>query len=263
MSERDETTDSEADPAEADPAEADPAEADAPAAAEAPERAGSAAWLAPIGVTLAATAALSFAFLPEHAGQPRMLLTVGATYGVLLVGTCIWLARRGELERRLAPRRGDITFGALLAVGTYMLALLAHFALTGRGSPREPWIMRVYLQVGDPRLTATFLVGLAVLAIAAAEEVVWRGWVMGGLRLRLSGRNAWLVSTALYAAAHLPTVYLLRDPVVGLNPLLLVASAGGGLVWGYLALKLDRLGPSVFAHALLSWALIEYPVWRM
>ena len=232
-----------------------------PAAASHEAKVG--AWLPAIGVTLVAAAALGYAFQPEQAGHVRMLMILGGAYGLLLVGACVWLGRRGQLAAKMAPRRGDITFGALLAVGTYMVATLAHLAISGRGSPREPWMMRIYLQIGDPQAAAVFVVGLSVLAIAAAEEVVWRGWVMGSLAQRLTARRAWLLSTALYAVAHLPTVYLLRDPLAGPNPLLVLAALGGGLVWGYLAMRVDRLGPSMVGHALLAWAVVEYPLWRM
>jgi len=215
-----------------------------------------------VGVTVVVAAAMTYAFRPSHVGHPMMLRTLGATYGVLLLGTLWWLHNNGKL-RRLIPQRGDITIGALLAVGLYMVATVVHLGLAGGGIPRDPWIMGIYLRLGDPRVVSTFVVGIAVLAIAAAEEVVWRGWVQGALLEAAPPRRAWLVASGLYAAAHLPTVYLLRDPVAGLNPILVLAALGCGLFWGYLAMRVDRLGPSVFAHALFSWGVVEYPIWRM
>ena len=45
--------------------------------------------------------------------------------------------------------------------------------------------------------------------------------------------------------------------------LVLVAAAlGGGLVWGHLYNRTGRLGPSLFAHALFSWAIVDFPLWR-
>ncbi len=221
------------------------------------------AWLMALLVAAAGGTAVSLACAPARAGRPDILALIGGTYGLLLVGTVVWLARRGELRRQLTPSRGDISIGALLAVGTYMLATLGHHLLTPQGSVREPWILRLYLQVGDPVVTAAWQVGLAVMAIAAVEEIVWRGWVQGALSAAYGERRGWLMASALYGLAHLPTAMLLGDPSAGLNPLLPLAALGGGLIWGLLAWRFGRLAPSVFAHMLLSWAVIEYPIWRM
>lgn len=221
------------------------------------------AWLMALVVAVAGGTAVSLACAPAQAGRPEILALIGGTYGLLLVGACLWLARRGELRRQLTPSRGDISIGALLAVGMYMIATLGHVLLTAQGSPREPWILRLYLQVGDPRVTAAWQVGLAVMAIAAAEEIVWRGWVQGALAGAYGERRGWLLASLLYGLAHLPTAFLLGDPVAGPNPLLPLVALGGGLVWGLLAWRFGRLAPSVFAHMLLSWAVIEYPIWRM
>ena len=220
------------------------------------------AWAIAAGVTLVSFAALSYAFLPSNAGQPVVLGTMGATYLALTVATVIWLRRRGELVLRLAPRRLDITIGALVALVLYLLATVFHTFVTSSGPPMG-WMMRVYMQLGDTRVTGSFGVGLLILAVAACEEIVWRGLVMGALARAYRARKAWLITSALYAGAHLSTIYLLRDPSSGLNPLLFAAAVGCGLVWGYLATLVDRVAPSIFAHALFTWAIVEFPLWRM
>jgi len=214
---------------------------EAAAAGERP-RAGRRAmsWFIALAVTAVAGGVLAFVCLPGQRGRSLMLGAVGGVYGVLAVGTCLWLWRRGELSQRLRPRSGDITIGAILAVGMYMLATVVHLGLSGRGTPREQWLRSIYWQLGDPIIISTFMVGVTVLP-----------------------RTGWLLCTALYAVAHLPTVFLLGDPIAGPNPMLLIAAVGGGLVWGYLATRLGRLTPSVFAHALFSWGVIEIPLWRM
>jgi membrane protease YdiL (CAAX protease family) len=213
--------------------------------------------------TLATAAAVTLAFRPERAGSPLVLGIIGGAYAPMLLATLWWLRRRGQLKQRLLPARGDITIGALIAGGCYMLAALVHLTLSGIEGIEEAWIMRLYLHIGDPRTTVSFTVGIAVLVIAAAEEVVWRGWVMASLVETLGEVRGWLGATALYALAHAATVVLLADPHAGPNPLLVTAAAGLGLLWGYLALRLGRLGPSLFAHALFSWAVVEYPLWRL
>jgi membrane protease YdiL (CAAX protease family) len=221
------------------------------------------AWLVAAGVTIATGAGITYAFHPSNAGTGRLLWVLGAVYAVLVAGALLWTWRRGQLREQLAPSGGDITIGALLALLLYVAATLCHKALTAQGSPREPWIMRIYLHIGDPRITAAFAAGLAVLVLGAAEEIAWRGWVMRALCDAHGERTGWLVATALYAVAHVPTVFLLADPSAGPNPLIVLAAIGGGLVWGYLALRVGRLAPSVFSHALFSWAVVEFPLWRM
>jgi membrane protease YdiL (CAAX protease family) len=216
-----------------------------------------------IAIALVVTAIVAgcmwFAFDPRRAGL-NMLAVIGGTYAVLLVPTLLWLAREGTLRQQLTPARGDISIGALLAVLMYVVVVLLHRAIGTPGSIGGAWTMRLYLQIGDPRVTAAFYIGLGVMAVAAAEEIIWRGWVMRVLVKARGERAGWLLSTALYALAHAPTVYLLRDEIAGFNPMLVMAAGACGLAWGYLAVRIDRLGPSVFAHMLFSWAVIEFPI---
>lgn len=221
------------------------------------------AALVAIVITTVSAAAIGYGFRVEHAGHPLMLAIIGFCYGGLALATLVWLHRQGLLRERLAPRRGDLAFGFLLAAALYIVATLVRKSLAPAGSDYEGWVTRIYLQLGNPLFTSTFAVGIAVLLIAAAEELVWRGLVMDSLVAAFGGPRGWLVTTALYALAHVPTVWLLADPVAGPNPMLVAAAAGCGLMWGYLAMKIERLGPSLFSHALFTWGVVEFPLWRM
>jgi membrane protease YdiL (CAAX protease family) len=228
----------------------------------APRGSAGMAWLLALTVTAIGACATFFAFQPDRAGSRSILLILGGPYLLLSAVTCLWLHWRGELRQRLAPAGGDVTKGFLLAVALYGGAVLAHRLLTAKGTPREWWIIRAYVQVGDPTLASVWLVGLAVLLIAASEEVVWRGLVMGSLGSACGATRAWLLTTVLYAASYAPTVLLLRDEFAGPNPLIVGAALVGGLVWGFVAARTGRLMPMVFAHALATWAVVQYPVWR-
>jgi uncharacterized protein len=220
------------------------------------------AWLLALAVTAISAAAVFLAFQPERAGTRSILLILGCPYVGLSALTCLWLYLRGELRERLGPAGGDVTKGFLLAAVLYGGAVLANHLLTPKGSPREWWVIRAYLHVGDPTVATAWVVGLAVLVIAACEEVVWRGLVMGSL-IKAHGRTrGWLLTTALYVAAYAPTITLLRDEFAGPNPLLVGTALVGGLVWGFIASRTGRLMPMVFAHALTTWAIVEYPIWR-
>jgi uncharacterized protein len=221
------------------------------------------AWLIAGGVTAASTVAISQAFRPDRGGTMSVLAIMAALYVLGIAASWIWLSRRGELKRKLAPNRGDVTFGALIACGMYLAGVGAHLFLTSRGSPQAAWLYRVYLQIGDPKVTGAFIVGPIILAIAAAEELTWRGLVQGALEEAHGKRVALIATALLYAGCHLPTIYLLRDPIVGWNPLVVLAALGGGLVWGWLAMRFERVALGLFAHALFSWAIVEFPIMNM
>ena len=93
----------------------------------------------------------------------------------------------------------------------------------------------------------------ALLLIAAAEEVIWRGMVLDLLSERFGSRRGWILAAFCYALASVPTIYALRDPVAGLNPLLVTAALGCGIIWSFLAARLGRLAPGLFSHLAFTY----------
>lgn len=241
---------------------------DTGASPEAPSRAPSArtsgaeAATYAIVVSLATAAAVAFAFNPERAGRSVSLVPLAAVYALCTAVALYRLHRRGELRREMLPHKGDLTLGAVTGALLYGIATLGHLAITSRGSPREGWIMRLYLQLGDPAGEGHMLLSASVFGIAALEEITWRGLVMRSLEEPLSPKRAWLFSTLLFAVAHAATAVLLADPVAGPNPLIIGAALGCSFVWGFIAMRYRRLIPAIFAHALFSWSVVEFPIWR-
>jgi membrane protease YdiL (CAAX protease family) len=161
---------------------------------------------------------------------------------------------QGTLVERLAPRWGDLSIGAISAMVLLMVSWLGRSALAPAHTPRRAWLYRVYLQLGDPELLQHSLwLTSTLLVIAVAEELVWRGLVLDLLTARLGSRRGWIASTLLYTLSLLPTVYLLRDPSAGLNPLLPTAALGAGLVWSFLAARLGRLPPVAISHMAFTY----------
>jgi membrane protease YdiL (CAAX protease family) len=214
-------------------------------------------------VTIATGAVITFAFDPSRAGQASMIGSIGGLYALLAVVTLRRLHRRRELYAAFRPMSGDMTLAAVTAGALYGAGRIVQMLLAGHGSPHEAWIVRLYLQIGDKAAAGPGLVGAAVFAVAALEEIVWRGLAMRTLVDAMGPRKGLIYGTLLFGLAHAPTVWLLRDPMAGLNPLLLLAALGCGLVWGGLVLRTTRLLPAVLAHALFSWAVIEFPMWRL
>src|SRR5262249_33779359 len=154
------------------------------------------------------------------------------------------------------PAGGDVTLGAATAALLYAGAMAMHVTVLPRGTAREAWLFRVYLQIGDPEAAGAMSIGGAIFLVAALEEIAWRGLVMHALSGWLGARRAWLLSAALYAGVHLPTLWLLGDPVAGWNPLVAAAALAGGIAWGYLVNRTGRLVPAIFSHALFTWAIV-------
>lgn len=214
------------------------------------------------GVTLASGLCVAFAFSDERAGTPWMLGSMFAVYGVLAVFTVLRLRREDALDEVLRPRSGDLSIGALVAAVLYGVAMAVHLLVTSPPSPRAGWIMHIYATLGDPASEGRHLVGGVVFVVAALEELVWRGLVMRVLEEPLGWLRAWLLQAALFGVAHLPTMFLLGDARIGPNPLLVAAGVAYSLVWGRIAMRFGRLPPALFAHALFTWGVFEFPIWR-
>jgi membrane protease YdiL (CAAX protease family) len=60
----------------------------------------------------------------------------------------------------------------------------------------------------------------------------------------------------LYAIAHVPTLWALKDINAGPNPVLVMAALGCGLVWGYMARRFERLVPGMISHVLFDWTVM-------
>lgn len=214
-----------------------------------------------VGVTVATTIVIWFSFNPARAGTQAMLIALGLLYAIFAAVALRRMQQAGELRAKFRPSAGDLTLGAATAGLLYGLARLVQHAAAPHGTAREAWVMRLYLQLGDPEASGRELVSAAVFVIAALEEVVWRGLLMRSLDTAYGMQRALVLSTLLYGAAHVPTMFLLADPVAGPNPLIVLAAMGCGFVWGAVFVRTNRLVPAIFAHALFSWAIVEFPIW--
>jgi len=212
------------------------------------------------GVTAATAATVGFAF--SYPDSPLMFLSMLITYALLAGFTVQRLRRRGEFDEQLRPRSGDLSIGAVVAAFLYAIAMAVHLLLTSPPSPRSAWIMQIYGALGDPASEYRHALGGVVFVVAALEEFVWRGLVMRVLTERLGWLRSWLLQAGLFGLAHVPTMFVLGSPVAGPNPLLVAAGIAYSLVWGRLAMRLDRLPPALFAHALFTWGVFEFPIWR-
>jgi membrane protease YdiL (CAAX protease family) len=227
-------------------------------------------------IVLAIGVGSHFAFQLARAGQPAFVLWMAVPTVALAIVGAVRAQRDGNLYRRhsfeeggggagwLNVRSGDFTRGfgaaALLFGGCYAFTKLA----APVGSDRESWLARLYLQIGDPTSLrkSVAMVVVAIIIMAIGEELVWRGLVTSLLEEKVGSRRAWVWAAVLYALAHTPTIWALRDPVAGLNPVLPAAALACGLVWGFMARRFERLLPGIFSHILFDWTvLMMFRLW--
>ena len=208
-----------------------------------------------VGLTvLVVTIANTLAFRETLAGSPWFLVYLLAAYLALAAVAVRYFWDEGTWPQRLKPRWGDLSIGAISAMVLLIASWRARSVLAPAGTPQQAWLYRVYLQLGDPELLQHSLwLTSALLVIAVSEELVWRGLVLDLLSARFGSRRGWIVATLLYTLSLLPTVYLLRDPTAGLNPLLPTAALGAGLVWSFLAARLGRLAPVAISHMAFTY----------
>jgi hypothetical protein len=209
-------------------------------------------------VLLVVGGGVTWAFSNALAARPMMVWALAGVYAPL-VALSIWrMWRDGTLLDLFRFRSGDLTMGAVVALALGAATYGARHVLAPQGSPSDLLVMRVYLQLGEVPADrgAYALMSLAIVLVALAEEVVWRGLVQQVLQEQWGVRVGWLTTAVLYAAAHLPTVWLLGIPGVAKNPFLPVVALFCGTVWGFLVGRMQRLPPAMISHAVFTYALV-------
>jgi membrane protease YdiL (CAAX protease family) len=204
-----------------------------------------------VGLVVAAVAAATaYALRSEVSGTWAMWLGLCLPYAALGVLAVLRLRAQGVLRERLRLRGGDPTLGILSGIVLLAGAWVVCNALAPPGSPRRAWLFQVFVVSGSAQET-TFTVLLVLLVFL--EELVWRGLVMHELEQKLGQRAAPAAAAALYALAHVPSVFTLSDPVAGNNPLLVVAAFALGLPCGYLVQRRGTLVAAFFCHGVFSY----------
>jgi uncharacterized protein len=204
--------------------------------------------------------AMAFAFRPELAGTPMFWAALGIPYAALAALALYKLWDEGVLVDVLSPRWGDLSVGFLTAAVLLLASWGARALLAPVDSSRLAWLFRIYAQIGDPDVVQRSVVytGLLLL-IVVCEELVWRSLVLDELTQRFGSRRAWPLAALCYGLSALPTMYTLRDPDAGYNPLLVTAALGCGIVWTFLSSIKGRLVPVIIAHGAFTYfSLVQF-----
>ncbi len=214
------------------------------------------AYLAGIVLTIAVAA--NFAFAESRAGTPAVFLIMAMPTVALAIIAVLRARSDGVLKSWLVPRSGDFTRGFAAAALLFGASFAFTRAFMPTQSDRVSWLARIYLQLGEPSTLrkSVAMVVIAIVVLSVAEELVWRGLVISLLEEQIGSRRAWVWAAVLYALAHVPTVWTLRDPVAGMNPLMILIALLAGLVWGGMARAFGRLLPGMFSHVLFSWTVV-------
>jgi hypothetical protein len=219
-------------------------------------------YLAAIVVVIGIAAHLAFDL--SRAGTPWVFVILGVPTVTLAVLGVLRAHRDGVLRSWLSVRGGDFSRGFAAAAVLFAGAYAFSKVVTPPGSTRSIWLVRLYLQLGDPAVLRKHvaLVVLGIIVVSIAEELVWRGLVIALLEEKIGSRRAWVWAAALYALASVPTMWVLGDPAAGPNPTIVLASLAGGLVWGGMARRYERLLPGIFSHVLFDWTvLMMFRLW--
>jgi membrane protease YdiL (CAAX protease family) len=217
-------------------------------------------WVAVLAITAGLAVGNASAFDLDRAGGNSFWVWAIAPTFVVAVVALVRAARDGELWDMIRLEWGDATRGILSAAVLFGAAVGVLHLVAPSGSPRDSWVARIYLQLGNPSYLRAHVgvVALVVLVAAAGEEIVWRGLVTRLIAEQVGSRVAWAWAAVPYALSLAPTVWALKDPEAGLNPLLVLAGLGLGLVWGGMARATRRLAPSILSHAAFDCAVILF-----
>jgi membrane protease YdiL (CAAX protease family) len=206
------------------------------------------------------TAAMAYAFRLENAGSPQFWAAMAVPYLALAALAVYKLWDDGELLDVLTPRWGDFSLGFVTAAILIFASWGARAVLAPAGSPRLGWLFRIYAQIGDPdAVQRSSLFTSLLLLIVICEELVWRSMVLSELSERFGTRRGWPLAALCYGLTALPTLVTLRDPQAGLNPMLVTAALGCGIVWSFLASIRGRLMPVIISHGVFTYfSLVQF-----
>jgi membrane protease YdiL (CAAX protease family) len=178
---------------------------------------------------------------------------------IVLAALAAFLARRGWPHRGAAARRALVPLASVSAAA-WTWSLLAGVA--GVIAVASLWtvmasVVRVPPNVlpdarGLPLTTLIPILVVSVIAAPLTEEIAFRGYAMGLLRRRFPPATALVITSLLFAAAHLTQ---------GLFAPKLLVYFLAGLLFGLIALRTGSLIPAMVTHSLadLTFFTLVWP----
>lgn len=131
---------------------------------------------------------------------------------------------------------GTLGIGCGTLLGAYVIIMVHNLVITALGiAPQGQAILDVLNALDSP----VWLIVAAVIVAPLVEEIFFRGFLFRGFRRKYGWVNAMLLSSAIFAAAHL-------DPVSLLPTFLL------GLVFSFTYHRSNSVWPGVILHFLVN-----------
>jgi membrane protease YdiL (CAAX protease family) len=163
-------------------------------------------------------------------------VNLGAAIGFVAAAGAIHHRRITDYINRGQPVRWRLVLGGLLLAGVVMTGVVGVAAVTGQSI--DPPLWKVSPNLVGRTLYALMAISLLVLA-AAAEELVFRGWLLKQSAAYVRDPVVLMILNGLlFAAIHL-------DP--NIDAFLVRAAMGAGLTW--MALRLGGIELGIGAHA--------------
>ncbi len=166
-------------------------------------------------------------------------------WGLMLLATAqlailSLVAGKSDFEALYKFKPKWLVVGAAAAVVLYSIFWAGNEVFGYIFDPNSSYADYVAALYGINDGSSPVLISLALLLwIGPAEEIFWRGLAQHRLSRKYGDTKALLITTALYTLAS----------IWSLNPLLIIASAVGGLCWGWMFMKYKNLWPVIISHA--------------
>ena len=173
-------------------------------------------------------------------GLPPALLESAILSGLPVGVSWLYISRRHDRSfRKLGFAWPATAFAFAIAIGAWVLAYIGAITWSLLVADIEaispPDNTTVIFEIAGGSIALAWL--LAGLWGPVAEEIFFRGFLLGGLRSRLSAWPAILISSGVFALFHI-------------SPGLYVPTFLMGVAVGWVYLKTRSIWPSIFVHAL-------------
>jgi hypothetical protein len=199
----------------------------------------------PLLATIAVGAAHAFAW--RGAALVGTWGPLCAAYAVLALLALMLLRREEVLGETLQLVPGDVSRG-IAGAAVAVALLLGVGLLCVRFAPMRTFEELRALIFVATRVPLEWQRALALVALAASSELVFRGAVGVQLEGRYgSARAPWLAS-ALYVLAAIPS----------LHPAVIAAAAVVGTVTAFLVSRFRRVTLAMVTHAAFAWLAVEF-----
>jgi membrane protease YdiL (CAAX protease family) len=195
-------------------------------------------WLGVAGMLVLVLAMLAGALFLPHSALSETVVPI-ADELIYLLPVAIILGLRRASWRLLGFRdfSGNMLgLGCGLLAGAYFITLVHNLILVQLGiAPQGAEIMRLFDMLQSP----VGLVLAAVIAAPAVEEIFFRGFLFTGFRQAYGWNKAALLTSGIFALAHL-------------SPVAFIPTFALGYVFAVLYQRANSIWPGILMHFLLN-----------